>query len=83
MFLSRIENGIHQDVFLGHKRWVKTRLKALKEFALDRSGASSIEYSIVAAGISVGMLAALNVAGTEVGATYQYIDDEYKKAVGN
>ena len=45
---------------------VHTRLADLKEFYRDRSGATAIEYGLIAAGIAVAIIAAVFALGDDI-----------------
>ncbi|MBT6984225.1 MAG: Flp family type IVb pilin, partial [Rhodospirillaceae bacterium] len=45
---------------------VQTRATDLKEFYQDKSGATAIEYGLIAAGIAVAIIAAVFALGDEV-----------------
>ena len=45
----------------------------LKNFVRDESGATAIEYGIIAAVISIVALAAMQVAGTQISKTFSYV----------
>lgn len=42
----------------------------LKRFVQDESGATAIEYGLIAAGISVAIIAVVNSLGTQLKATF-------------
>jgi pilus assembly protein Flp/PilA len=42
----------------------------LKKFAKDQSGATAIEYGLIAAGISVAIIAVVNGLGTKLNTTF-------------
>jgi pilus assembly protein Flp/PilA len=42
----------------------------VKRFVTDESGATAIEYGLIAAGISVAIIAAVNTLGTKLTATF-------------
>lgn len=48
----------------------------LKSFAKNESGATAIEYGLIAAGISVVIITAVGLIGDDVKATFEYISDE-------
>ena len=48
-------------------------------FLKDQSGATAIEYGLIAAGISVAIVAVVQTLGTELNATFKYIETELKK----
>ncbi|MEM9592486.1 MAG: Flp family type IVb pilin [Pseudomonadota bacterium] len=45
----------------------------LAKFAKDEAGATAIEYGLIAAGISVAIIAAVRLAGTRLDATWDTI----------
>lgn len=51
-------------------------------FLKDESGATAIEYGLIAAIVSVAIIAALNLVGTELGAVFNYIGNELENAQG-
>ena len=50
-------------------------LDALKSFAGDQSGATAIEYGLLAALIGVGIVAGATTFGTEASGVYNYLGD--------
>lgn len=48
-------------------------MKTLKRFLLDQSGATSIEYVLIAAGIAVAIIVAVNNVGTALSGKYEMI----------
>lgn len=54
-------------------------MKFLKSFAKCESGATAIEYGLIAALISVGIIAILSSVGSELKATFTSIDEGLKK----
>ena len=47
-------------------------------FVKDDSGATAIEYGLIAAGISVAIIAAVNGLGTKLNTTLQGVTDKMK-----
>lgn len=47
--------------------------KFLKTFAADESGATAIEYGLIAALIAVALIAAMNALGTKVSGTFNNV----------
>jgi pilus assembly protein Flp/PilA len=47
-------------------------------FAKDNSGATAIEYGLIAAGISVAIIAVVNGLGTSLNAKFQSISTQLK-----
>ncbi|UXN58108.1 Flp family type IVb pilin [Phyllobacterium zundukense] len=52
--------------------------KLFTRFLKDESGATAIEYGLIAALISVGIIAGATSLGTNVNATFTKISDEMK-----
>jgi pilus assembly protein Flp/PilA len=50
--------------------------KSLKKLGRDRSGATAIEYGLIAAFIALAMTAALPTINEKLGATFQKIADD-------
>lgn len=48
-------------------------MKTLKRFLLDQSGATSIEYALIAAGIAMVIIVAVNSTGTALNDKYEMI----------
>jgi len=48
-------------------------MKTLKRFAKDESGATAIEYGIIAAGISVAIITVVQGLGTKLNTTFSNI----------
>ena len=51
----------------------------LKRFAKDQSGATAIEYGLIAAGIAAVIIVAVNTLGSNVNATFGKINDKIIK----
>lgn len=49
-------------------------------FANDESGATAIEYGLIAALVAVAIIAALSTLSTELGDTFGFISDELADA---
>ena len=47
-------------------------------FLKDEPGATAIEYGLIAAGISVVIIATVNAIGSTLNAKFQYISDTLK-----
>jgi pilus assembly protein Flp/PilA len=47
-------------------------------FLQDESGATAIEYGLIAAGISVVIIAAVNAIGSSLNAKFNYISTQLK-----
>ena len=48
-------------------------------FAKDESGATAIEYGLIAAGISVVIIATVQALGTQLNTTFTKVKDELAK----
>ncbi len=48
--------------------------KIISKFAKDESGATAIEYGLIAAGISVAIIAAVNTLGSTLTGTFENIN---------
>jgi len=55
----------------------------VKRFAQDESGATAIEYGLIAAGISVAIITVVNTVGTDLKNTFTNVSTELKKAGQN
>jgi pilus assembly protein Flp/PilA len=51
-------------------------MKILVKFAKDESGATAIEYGLIAAGISVAIIAVVNGLGTKLNTTFTSISNQ-------
>ena len=52
--------------------------KLLSRFVKDESGATAIEYGLIAAGISVAIIAVVNGLGTKLNSTFTSISSSLK-----
>ncbi len=50
----------------------------LKTFLRDESGATAIEYGLIAAGISVAIISAVKLVGTNLGGTFNNVANNIK-----
>jgi pilus assembly protein Flp/PilA len=48
-------------------------MKLLSKFVKDESGATAIEYGLIAAGVSVAIITAVGVLGTKLNTTFTSI----------
>jgi pilus assembly protein Flp/PilA len=64
------------DVFFGARELSMSRL--LARFWKDQSGATAIEYGLIAAGISVVIIAAVNGIGTKLNTSFGSISTQLK-----
>jgi pilus assembly protein Flp/PilA len=53
-------------------------MKTLKRFAKDESGATAIEYGLIAAGISVAIITVVQGLGTKLNNTFDNISTKLK-----
>jgi pilus assembly protein Flp/PilA len=52
--------------------------RALQAFLRDESGATAIEYGLIAAGISIAVIAVVNGLGTKLKTTFSSISSQLK-----
>jgi pilus assembly protein Flp/PilA len=52
----------------------------LRRFMRDTSGATAIEYGLIAAGISVAIIAVVNTLGGQLVTTFSSVSDSIKNA---
>ncbi len=50
--------------------------KFVSRFVKDESGATAIEYGLIAALIAVAIIAAVQLVGTNLGVTFKAVSDE-------
>jgi pilus assembly protein Flp/PilA len=50
-------------------------MKKFNRFLRDESGATAIEYGLIAAGISIAILAVVTQVGTSLNTTFQKVKD--------
>jgi pilus assembly protein Flp/PilA len=50
----------------------------IKRFLFDESGATAIEYGLIAAGIALAIIAAVNGLGTTLGTSFTSINSSLK-----
>ena len=55
----------------------------VERFVNDESGATAIEYGLIAALIAVGIIAAARALGTQINTTFGIVTDEMAKAKAN
>ena len=53
-------------------------MKTLMQFAKDESGATAIEYGLIAAGISLAIIAVVNGLGTNLNNKFTSINNSLK-----
>jgi pilus assembly protein Flp/PilA len=52
--------------------------KLIARFVKDESGATAIEYGLIAAGISVAIIATVNGLGTKLNGTFSSVNTQLK-----
>jgi len=55
-------------------------MNILQRFANDESGATAIEYGLIAAGISVAIITAVNALGTQLKTTFSTVTSDLASA---
>ena len=55
-------------------------MRMLKALLRDENGATAIEYGLIAAGISVAIILAVNSVGTELNSTFNTVSNNLKSA---
>jgi len=58
--------------------WQHSRMKAIRAFLTDDSGATAIEYGLIAAGISLAIIAVVNGLGTKLNTKFTSINSSLK-----
>lgn len=53
-------------------------VRLIISFATDRSGATAIEYGLIAAGIAAAIIVAVNTLGTNLNTTFSSISTQLK-----
>jgi pilus assembly protein Flp/PilA len=53
-------------------------LRMLRRFCKDQSGATAIEYGLIAAGISVAIIATVQALGTNLNTTFSSVSTSLK-----
>lgn len=61
-----------------HRRYGAGMLQMLKAFLRDESGATAIEYGLIAAGISIAIISAVKGVGTKLNTTFSSISTQLK-----
>jgi len=51
-------------------------MKVFKKFMEDESGATAIEYGLIAAGIAVAIIGAVNALGTTLSGTFNNVANQ-------
>jgi pilus assembly protein Flp/PilA len=57
-------------------------MRIVSRFLRDESGATAIEYGLIAAGISVAIIAAVQALGTSLDAVFDAVDAALQPAAG-
>jgi pilus assembly protein Flp/PilA len=55
-----------------------TMIEMLKRFGKDASGATAIEYGLIAAGIAVAIIATVQALGTQLNTTFSSVSSALK-----
>jgi pilus assembly protein Flp/PilA len=55
-------------------------MRMLKSFLLDESGATAIEYGLIAAGISVAIITVVNSLGSQLKSTFSILTTDLQQA---
>ena len=62
--------------------WEENRTKRMKDLALkfwsDESGATAIEYGLIAAGIAIAIITAVNNVGTSLSSVFTTVNNSLK-----
>lgn len=53
-----------------------------KRFLKDESGATAIEYGLIAAGISVAIIVVVNTLGGQLSSTFEFVSDQLNTGGG-
>jgi len=53
-------------------------IQAIKRFGKDQSGATAIEYGLIAAGIAVAIIATVQALGTQLNTTFSSVSSAIK-----
>ena len=64
--------------FLQDEQKVVMMRKLLKDFVADESGATAIEYGLIAAGISLAIISVINGLGTKLNTKFTSINTSLK-----
>jgi pilus assembly protein Flp/PilA len=51
----------------------RSSVQAIKRFVKDESGATAIEYALIAAGIGIAIITAVNALGTAISDKFDFI----------
>lgn len=69
--------NLHRAFLQGEQKVVMMR-KLLKDFVADESGATAIEYGLIAAGISLAIISVINGLGTKLNTKFTSINTSLK-----
>jgi pilus assembly protein Flp/PilA len=61
-----LSGGVHMDT--------------LKQFLFEESGATAIEYGLIAAGISVAIITVVNTLGSQLASTFGFVSSQLETA---
>ena len=61
-----------------NRRLLGVSVRLLRDFWRDRSGATAIEYGLIAAGIALAIIAAVNGIGPKLKTTFTTINTQLK-----
>jgi pilus assembly protein Flp/PilA len=53
-------------------------MSKIRSFLQNESGATAIEYGLIAAGISVAIIAVVNTIGTKLNTSFSSVSDQLK-----
>ena len=53
-------------------------MQTIKQFLADESGATAVEYALIAAGIALAIIASVNSVGTKTGSKFSSISTALK-----
>jgi pilus assembly protein Flp/PilA len=71
----KVAGSIHSKVRLVVHTW---RMSMIKRFLKDESGATAIEYGLIAAGIAIAIIAAVQGVGTKLKTNFGTISTSLK-----
>jgi len=58
----------------------QSKMKSVREFFCDESGATAIEYGLIAAGISVAIITVVNTVGADLVNTFTKVSTQLNNA---
>jgi pilus assembly protein Flp/PilA len=71
-------HGFALSAVLQNERKVTRMKKLLKDFIADESGATAIEYGLIAAGIALAIISVINGLGTKLNTKFTSINNSLK-----